>query len=507
MKPATSGSFVPQSSLPGQSYRLISLVFVSSECAHSNCLRISGSSCVFFSEAVQILLSFLHSPIFAFCFSIAFVQDCRCKANYVSSSARHEEEPHDHIGSNSPTPSGIETPHPDLSDKRLPGLIGSYFGQVRSNPSSNRISQDTSVHKPPNVDNDGAKPQIRRKGESERSGSSSRSSGSIVIVKHGRHEGHTPPWLPDELPPKSIGQDLPETEALRLPPTPLSPTSSILQKESESAENRKSLATTSISSVAQALKNLVFSRGPLSYKARRHQSLPISSLTTNPVLAAHISNPSTASQPPAQKSSRSPTPASTKTSDKLPISKSFRESSRLTSDAATESRVKTTPPHTPRALSHEGGHPERKSPLSNANANLSQEWSNDENEKPTNGSKAHGIPVNAPKGKLSVKIDRARKLKPSYDPYVVCVFEWNEYISNGPKHDAMDVDEEGGGPKKGRKEALSSMPIRRTDSDMGKPMSIPMKSRQSSNNSNADGHDQNKGATVTDPQWAHEAML
>jgi len=359
------------------------------------------------------------------------------------------------------------------------------------------------------VDNDAAKSQSRRMGESETSCSSSRSSGSIVMVKHDRHDGHTPPWLPDELPSKSMGQDLPETEALRLPPTPLSPTSSILQKESESAENGKSLANSGFSSVAQALKNLVLSRGPLSYKARRHQSLPISSLTTQPVLAAHISNPSTASQSPVQKSSRSPTPASTETSDKLPISKSFRESSRLTSDAATESRVKTTPPHTPRALSHEGGHPERKSPLSNANANasLSQESSNDENEKPTNGSKAGGIPVNAPKGKLAVKIDRARKLKPSYDPYVVCVFEWNEYISNGPKHDAMDVDEDSRGPKKGRKEALSSMPIRRTDSDMGKPMSIPMKSRQSSNNSNADGHDQHKGATVTDPQWAHEAML
>jgi protein-serine/threonine kinase len=106
-----------------------------------------------------------------------------------------------------------------------------------------------------------------------------------------------------------------------------------------------------------------------------------------------------------------------------------------------------------------------------------------------------------------VKIEKARNLKPSYDPYVVCVFEWNEYISNGPKHDAMDVDGEDGRQKKGRKEQLLSMPIRRTDSDMGKPMSIPMKSRQSSNNSNADGHDQQQGATVTDPQWAHEAML
>jgi hypothetical protein len=327
------------------------------------------------------------------------------------------------------------------------------------------------------------------------------------MVNHGRHDARTPPWPPDELLSAPVGQDLPETGAPKLPPTPLSPTSSILQKESESAQNGKSFASSGISSVTQALKKLVISGGPLSHNARRHQSLPVSSVTTIPVLAAHISNPSTDSQSPTQKSSRSYTPASTESSDKLPISKSFRESSRLTSDAAAESRVKTTPPQTPRALSHEGGHPEKKSPLSNASANMSQEWSNDENEKPTNSSKADGLPVNAPKGKLAVKIDRARKLKPSYDPYVVCVFEWNEYISNGPKHDAMDVDEDNGGPKKGRKEQLSSMPIRRSDSDMGKPMSILMKSRQSSNNSNTDGHDQQQGATVTDPQWAHEAML
>jgi hypothetical protein len=367
---------------------------------------------------------------------------CQYKADYSFSSARHEEDPHDHIGSNSPTPSGVETPHPDLSDKRLPGLIGSYFGQVGSSPSSSHISQDASVHESPNLDNDIAKSQTGRTPEPERSRGSSRSSGSIVMVKHDRHDPRTPPWPPDELPSSLIGQDLSETEASKLPPTPLSPTSSILQKESESADNGKSLAKSGISSVTQALKNLVMSGGPLGHKARRPQSLPVSSLTTNPVLAAHISNPSSDSQSPTQKSSRSPTPASTESSDKLPISKSFRESSRLTSDAAAESRVKTTPPHTPRALSHDGGHPEKKSPLSNASAKLSQEWSNNENEKPTYGSKVDVLPVNSPKGKLAVKIDKARKLKPSYDPYVVCVFEWNEYISNGPKHDAMDVDED-----------------------------------------------------------------
>ncbi len=432
-------------------------------------------------------------------------------ADTVYSSARHEEEPHDHIGSNSPTPSGIETPHPDPSDKRLPGLIGSYFGQVGSNPSSIHVSQDAPIENTPSLGAGLLNSQANSSNTTEKSRSSSASSGSMVMVKNDQVDERTPPWQPDEDHKEPAQPGLPETEAARLPPTPISPSSSILQKESEVAENGKPLVDSGISSVAQALKNLVMSKAPLSLKARRHQSLPVSSLTTNPVLAAHFSNPSTASQSPTQNSSQHSSipqaPESTEHPDMPPNSKSFRELSRLTSDATAELRVKTTPPHTPRALSHEGGHPEKKSPLSGATANLSQEWSNVEEEKPTNGSKGVAMPVNAPKGKLAVKIDKARNLKPSIDPYVVCVFEWNEYISKGPKPDAMDIDEDNKDTKRSRKEALGSLPIRRTDSDMGKPMSIPMKSRQSSNNSNTDGHDAKNGTTVTDPQWEHEAML
>lgn len=50
--------------------------------------------------------------------------------------------------------------------------------------------------------------------------------------------------------------------------------------------------------------------------------------------------------------------------------------------------------------------------------------------------------------------------------------------------------------------------MRRVESDMGRPMAIPMRSRQSSHTSFAtreqNGKD-NKG--VTDPVWNHEAVL
>jgi protein-serine/threonine kinase len=102
---------------------------------------------------------------------------------------------------------------------------------------------------------------------------------------------------------------------------------------------------------------------------------------------------------------------------------------------------------------------------------------------------------------LNIKIAEGRNLKPSYDPYVVCQFEWNEYVSKGARQDKMDVDED---DRKGAVAQLSSVPIRRTDSDMGKPMAIPMKSRQSSTNGNGEERGLNK---VTDPQWDHEATL
>ena len=110
-------------------------------------------------------------------------------------------------------------------------------------------------------------------------------------------------------------------------------------------------------------------------------------------------------------------------------------------------------------------------------------------------------PTSSPRGKLTIEIAEGRNLKPSYDPYIVCQFEWNEYVSKGPKHDKMDVDDD---DRKGPVAQLQSIPIRRTDSGMGKPMAIPIRSRQSNTNGNGEERGLDR---VTDPQWDHEAML
>ncbi|RPA92650.1 kinase-like protein [Choiromyces venosus 120613-1] len=97
-----------------------------------------------------------------------------------------------------------------------------------------------------------------------------------------------------------------------------------------------------------------------------------------------------------------------------------------------------------------------------------------------------------PKGKMVVKIIEARNLRPSKDPYVVCTFESNEFISKGPKKS----DDSGDGSDN-EKAALAP----------GRGIAIPMKSRQSSSTSLSElqGGGSKKG--ITNPKWEHEAVF
>lgn len=103
-----------------------------------------------------------------------------------------------------------------------------------------------------------------------------------------------------------------------------------------------------------------------------------------------------------------------------------------------------------------------------------------------------------------MKIQEARGLRPCYEPYVVCVFEWNEYISKGPRTAEMDLDKEDAVNKD---DGVGGVPIKRSASDTGRPVAIPMKSRQSSTTSSSDPRDLKGVKQVTDPKWDREAVL
>src|ERR1700743_3155769 len=51
-------------------------------------------------------------------------------ANSSVSQNRAADDEHDHIDSTSSTPPGTVSPQPDYTDKRLPGIVHSCFGQV-----------------------------------------------------------------------------------------------------------------------------------------------------------------------------------------------------------------------------------------------------------------------------------------------------------------------------------------------------------------------------------------
>lgn len=176
----------------------------------------------------------------------------------------------------------------------------------------------------------------------------------------------------------------------------------------------------------------------------------------------------------------SPTPSA---SSRAPSTSQLTgESEKLTEGAFAPPQNQATPPQTPRTRSHESKpKPSSLSRTSNASDNK----------------EGKGSPVvGPPKGKLEVTISEGRGLRPSVDPYVVCQFQWAEYISDGPRHDES---------KKGRPQAMQ---MKRTESEMNRPMAIPMKSRQSSNSGHSsDPRENGSLEEVTDPKWEHEAIL
>lgn len=91
---------------------------------------------------------------------------------------------------------------------------------------------------------------------------------------------------------------------------------------------------------------------------------------------------------------------------------------------------------------------------------------------------------------MVVRILEARNLRPSKEPYVVCTFESNEFISKGPKREETSTGES---PEK--------------NGGLG-GIAIPMKSRQSSSTSLSElqGGGAKKAGT-TNPKWEHEAVL
>ena len=251
-------------------------------------------------------------------------------------------------------------------------------------------------------------------------------------------------------------------------------------------------------------------REALESNSRRHTftpSNPLSSVVTpSTVHAAHISNPI-----PGSPSSTLVNSTASHHSVSGPCSSSsYSELKRLTQGVSISSAKKNTPPQSPRSKSTERVPGKRTATSSPESSNLSNSGDGTVDgitakvsETVVEPTGRNGASVGPPKGKLLVKISEGKGLRPSHDPYVVCVFEWNEYISRGPRFGDVDMDRD----DEGAKDEAGGVAVRRTGSDMGKPIAIPMRSRQTSNQSSAEQKEFRSGKTLTDPRWDHEAVF
>lgn len=411
--------------------------------------------------------------------------------------------------------SGVATPRPDPSDKRLPGIKHtSYLGQVGSHLRVDQLA-------------DSASTVISALDSAVASGGPS--SWEADVRGQGIALLHTAPSSPGDRSGDEVDEGeqeasplLPHEQLVRVPTRldpsltpPISSRSSLHQPGKDSAGEGDVTPPPGATSrhVTPARRDRGISGSSLSLRLRRSTFAllnPLSSvITISTVHAAHISKPTT-----THASTLPNTPYATHDCVTGPAAapSSYFELKRLTEAAVISPRKKNTPPQTPRNSSNDGT-PVRgiraptSTPLAgtaskNSKRDLNGQSTTDR-ANATGASGSGGAPVGSPKGKLSVKVMQAKGLRPSRDPYVVCVFEWNESISKGPRSDASDATPTRDPSKSG----LSSGPIKRAISEMGRAVAIPMKSRQNSTNSVSESREGKDGKLVINPNWDHEATL
>jgi len=426
---------------------------------------------------------------------------------------RGDDDAHDHIDSDTPR-SGVATPQPDPSDKRLPGIM-QYFGQVGSGSSKNPNPKPNSNVNFGSASGPFAIPTFELRSEPEQPPSpcgqeNMRGDAAHLSVGPDSINETVAECNNEIIPPLSRGgpgelrqaSEQAEQNIFHLYPTP--PVShppslhklNLSDSGSEEDAGRVRRATTSSSAHHKSISESIPSH------ARRASLLPLSSIVTaSNVLASHFSNPT--DHYPATTPS---TPVHSRLDTHFHESPSYDRLKKLTDDVPC---TKSIPPTPTRALSNQTA----KSDGSGGSEHVTATSTTNGQNGKTNTSEAtpattstglSGAPVAAPKGKLTVKITEARGLRKSRDPYVVAVFQRNELVSKGPLPEDRDENEDVTSSP-----MMGGIPIMRSGSDSGRPMAIPMKSRQSSNTSLSDYRDfKAKGRrSFTNPKWDTEAVL
>ncbi|EGU80643.1 AGC/AKT protein kinase [Fusarium oxysporum f. sp. raphani 54005] len=394
-----------------------------------------------------------------------------------------DEDGADHIGLETPR-SGVATPQPDLQDKRLPGIM-SYFGQVRKYPSTpssdpNSSQSDTTLDRISVVPTPPAGLQLQAHTEGSPRGCES-SALDRSLLQHER---------PGSMPSTTERDEHNLSDPYPTPPTsqPSSSGGSISQdmiSADSGAHGRATVEQKSLTQQSQFKKPTASPFTTTHFQTSNDPSLPELDSSKN---AAPTKDSIIPSHPEPSTSSGA---CSAAAPGKWLFLNGLKELTRMTFKSGN-----STPT---RAMSAARPSGSDRAPSSGRTSHDGAEVSGTQTPRSSAGAQAP-----AAKGKLTIKINEARGLRKSRDPYVVVVFQRSELISGGPHHIDEDDNLSVEPPP-----AAGGIPIQRSGSDSGRPLAIPMRSRQSSNTSINDyGSFRNRSGgqlTFTNPKWDAEA--
>lgn len=411
--------------------------------------------------------------------------------------------------------SGIATPQPDLQDKRLPGIMSYFTGQVR--PASlqrlwsGTFSATTRAEAAPSAQmaTQQEKPEQERETKHEQHLNPSPPSHLPVSppepASRSPSEDQGPPLLPheqvgtlsEEKPPPESGSGSGSGEFHPYPTPPASSRSSLRgakvgENGGDASHKRAGSAVTPPPLRKTSISELTGMGG-----RRPSVLVPLTSavVTESNVHARHFSTPGSCSAPTSQDPPAHEHHTSAK-EDAPEDSASVRQLKKLTNDAASKSG-RSTPTRTlssTQQVSRNDGQDERRTSEESSSAASTQ----------TPAGSSAPTDASSVKGKLTVKISEARGLRKCRAPYVVVVFQRSELISGGPRED--DDDDETAISNV----AMGGVPIQRQGSDSGRSMAIPMRSRQSSNTSTGEFNsfrNRKHRGSFTNPKWDAEAIL
>ncbi|KAL7628363.1 Serine/threonine-protein kinase [Parahypoxylon ruwenzoriense] len=412
--------------------------------------------------------------------------------NTPSRTSTADDDGSDQIGYDTPR-SGIATPQPDLHDKRLPGIM-SYFGQVRCTSLHSSPGSSSSSRTPETESTHPTSPQEEKEA---RIAPQQLSSPESDLGKD--YTPETSPLLPHERIEPLAKVQSSQQSASDLHPYPTPPCS---QTPSE-----RGVKLSDASGDSETASNGQSNRSSLNYnkgvsdltqlKVRRATlASPLTSIvTTSSVLASQLSIPSHRASATTPSSPLDSQPFSGDARSFLSTSASIDRLKKLT-DVGSKKSGPSTPTRTLSAT--HSSHPEERSP-----SKLSGDGSDAGGRQTPVSAQTGGAQAPPQRGKLTIKILEARGLRKSRDPYVVAVFQRNELISHGPQT-FEDEDEPAAQPV-----AMGGIPIQRQGSDSGRPMAIPMRSRQSSNTSITDYNTfrNRPRRSFTSPKWDAEAVF